>query len=218
MRTVRIRGHMRHLLLSLGLIAAGLTVATAARLGPSPDAVDPALPATLEEVRAEVDRLIQRENALSNEIERLERTDRVVVDTALNQLFLVSNGQIVLAAPCSTGSGEELIDPVDGRKWTFDTPRGQFRISSRSRNPVWRKPDWAFIEEGQRPPTNDASRFEAGVLGDYALGFGDGYFIHGTLYTRLIGQNVTHGCIRLGDEDLEALVARTKVGTTLLVF
>jgi len=44
---------------------------------------------------------------------------------------------------------------------------------------------------------------EAGVLGDYALGFGQGYFIHGTLYTRLLGRNVTHGCIRVADKDLE---------------
>ena len=46
-------------------------------------------------------------------------------------------------------------------------------------------------------PTNAADRVEQGVLGEYALGFGKGYFIHGTLYTRLLGKNVTHGCIRL---------------------
>ena len=40
-------------------------------------------------------------------------------------------------------------------------------------------------------PTNPEQRFESDVLGDYALGFGKGYFIHGTLYARLLGKNVT---------------------------
>ena len=47
------------------------------------------------------------------------------------------------------------------------------------------KPDWAFIEEGRGDPGNFKDRVEEGSLGDFALGFGNGYFIHGTLYTRL---------------------------------
>ncbi len=31
----------------------------------------------------------------------------------------------------------------------------------------------------------------------------DGYIIHGTIFKTLLGKRVTHGCIRLGDEDLE---------------
>ena len=40
-------------------------------------------------------------------------------------------------------------------------------------------------------------------LGDYALALGDGYLIHGTIYKRFLGMPVTHGCVRLNDEDLE---------------
>jgi len=61
--------------------------------------------------------------------------------------------------------------------------------------PSWVKPDWAFIEEGEDIPKNYYDRIEEGVLGDYALEIGNGYFIHGTLYTRLLGKSVTHGCI-----------------------
>ncbi len=85
-------------------------------------------------------------------------------------------------------------------------------------NPVWRKPDWAFIEERKEPPEDPAARLEAGVLGDYALAFGNGYFIHGTLYTRLLGKNVTHGCIRLGDRDLEGVFSHVSVGTPVVIF
>jgi L,D-transpeptidase ErfK/SrfK len=83
---------------------------------------------------------------------------------------------------------------------------------------VWVKPDWAFLEEGMSVPSNPADRVESGILGDYALGFGKGYFIHGTLYTRLLGKNVTHGCIRLRDDDLKTVYKLAKVGTPLIIF
>jgi L,D-transpeptidase ErfK/SrfK len=56
------------------------------------------------------------------------------------------------------------------------------------------------------------------VLGEYALGFGKGYFIHGTLYTRLLGKNVTHGCIRLNDDDLKSVYQLARVGTPIMIF
>lgn len=140
----------------------------------------------------------------------------VVVDTASNRLYLRKGDQVLLDAKCSTGSGLKLV--TDQREWTFQTPRGGFRVISKTKNPVWRKPDWAFLEEGEPPPTNEADRFERGVLGDYALGIGDGYFIHGTLYSRLLGRNVTHGCIRLGEEDLEFLARNVPMGTRVFIF
>jgi len=61
-------------------------------------------------------------------------------------------------------------------------------MQSKLTNPAWVKPDWAFIEEGLEVPHNQADWVEQGVLGEHALGFGKGYFIHGTLYTRLLGK------------------------------
>jgi L,D-transpeptidase YbiS len=84
--------------------------------------------------------------------------------------------------------------------------------------PVWRKPDWAFLEEGEPLPARDGDRMEYGVLGSFALGIGDGYYIHGTLYTRLLGQNVTHGCIRLSEADLDRLVDLAPLGTPVFIF
>ena len=42
--------------------------------------------------------------------------------------------------------------------------------------------------------------------------------IHGTLYTRLLGRNVTHGCIRLGKEDLRAVWAAAPIGTPVYIY
>ena len=86
------------------------------------------------------------------------------------------------------------------------------------KDPVWNKPDWAFIEEGQPIPRDAAERVDTYSLGDYALYLGDGYLIHGTLYQRLLGRSVTHGCVRLGDEDLEAVWKAAGVGTRVYIF
>ncbi|HBP86338.1 MAG TPA: L,D-transpeptidase [Nitrospirales bacterium] len=143
----------------------------------------------------------------------------LVVDTAQNRVSLRKGNRILYSAVASTGSGARLQDPRNpANGWVFDTPRGVFTISSKIKNPAWNKPDWAFIEEGQPIPTKPKDRIETGVLGDYALGFGNGYFIHGTLYTRMLGTNVTHGCIRLGDEPLKYVFNHVPLGTTLIIF
>lgn len=139
----------------------------------------------------------------------------IVVDTAFNRLYLKEGDDVLLDAVCSTGSGAEL--ETERRSWTFDTPRGKFRIRSKVEDPVWRKPDWAFLEEGLPIPKNNAGRFEKGVLGEYALEFKRGYFIHGTLYNNLLGQSVTHGCIRLRSEDLIYLGQNVPVGTPVYI-
>ena len=96
------------------------------------------------------------------------------------------------------------------RQWVFDTPRGSFEVLSRAENPVWRKPDWAFVEEGQPIPKNPGDRLDYGSLGEYALYFGNGYMIHGTLYERLLGRAVSHGCIRVGRDDLRKVWAASR--------
>ncbi|MDF0675869.1 MAG: L,D-transpeptidase [Nitrospira sp.] len=143
----------------------------------------------------------------------------ILVDTARNRLYVKHQAHVVLDAIASTGSGTILDKPGEGNsQWVFDTPRGEFLVKSKLTNPTWIKPDWAFIEEGLAVPRNAADRAEQGVLGEYALGFGQGYFIHGTLYTRLLGKNVTHGCIRLNDSDLKGVYKLARVGTPIMIF
>lgn len=142
----------------------------------------------------------------------------LVIDTARNVLYVKNNGKVIREAVASSGSGGLLIEPNGKRRWVFDTPRGEFAVESKKRQPVWMKPDWAFIEEGKPLPHNAKDRLEGGVLGDFALGFGDSYFIHGTLYTRLLGRNVTHGCVRLGDEDLKHVFRLADIGTKLYIY
>jgi L,D-transpeptidase YbiS len=142
----------------------------------------------------------------------------IVVDTAANRLYLKNGTAVVREAVISCGSGDVLDEPGGTRRWMFDTPRGGFAVQSKLVNPTWIKPDWAFIEEGEKPPADFNSRVDNDSLGDYALGFGDGYFIHGTLYSRLLGRNVTHGCVRVGDKDLKYLFESVGPGTRIFIY
>jgi L,D-transpeptidase YbiS len=142
----------------------------------------------------------------------------IVVDTLGNRLYLKKGPKVLREAVCSTGTGGVLTDPATGRRWVFDTPRGSHRVIDKKRDPVWNKPDWAFIEEGEPVPKDPAARRDDFSLGDYALYLGDGYLIHGTLYQRLLGRGVTHGCVRLGDEDLEAVFKAAPVGTRVYIY
>ncbi len=141
-----------------------------------------------------------------------------VIDTAGNRVYLRRGEETLAEMVASCGSGNILEDPKTGRSWVFDTPRGEFRIESKLTDPVWMKPDWAFIEEGEEIPGRPGDRAEPGMMGDYALGIGKGYFIHGTLYKRMLGRNVSHGCVRLGDGDLERLYNTLPIGARVIIF
>ena len=142
----------------------------------------------------------------------------IVVDSMNNRVFMKRGEVIELDAVASTGSSKTLRDPASDREWVFVTPRGEFRVREERRNPVWTKPDWAFIEEGLPIPRTRAEREERGSLGEHGLYFGDGYIIHGTLYERLLGRSVSHGCIRLGRDDLRQVAAAAGVGTRIFIF
>jgi len=143
----------------------------------------------------------------------------IVIDQTHNRLYLKKDDDVLLEGVCSAGSGMVLRESGGkNREWVFDTPRGRFEVLSRSEKPVWRKPDWAFIEEGEPIPKNPGDRLEYGTLGEYALYFGNGYMIHGTLYERLLGRAVSHGCIRVGRDDLRKVWANTRLGTPIFIY
>ncbi|HRC84233.1 MAG TPA: L,D-transpeptidase family protein [Thermoanaerobaculia bacterium] len=143
----------------------------------------------------------------------------VVVDTYENHLRVYKNGELLRDARCSTGSGTVLKDPRTGKVWIFDTPLGEHEVQRKVKDPIWSKPDWAFIEEGyQPPPAGSKERFDDFSLGAYGLYLGDGYIIHGTVFQTLLGRRVTHGCIRLGDDDLEYVYKTVPLGSKVYLF
>lgn len=68
------------------------------------------------------------------------------------------------------------------------------------------------------PPVTTPQRHFPGVLGKYRLELGSGYGIHGTDEPDKIGQNVSHGCVRLGDTDIEKLYGIANVGDEVIIY
>lgn len=170
--------------------------------------------------------LIGAEKNLNREIALLDiklkskrpRSYFLVINSASNEFVLYRDEKIIQKDKCSTGS-YILLKNGEQQQWMFNTPRGAFRIQGKITSPVWKKPDWAFIEEGLPVPSaNHYTRFEYGVLGDYALSLGHGYLIHGTLYQRFLGLPVTHGCIRLNDANLELIYQSLQVGSRVYIY
>lgn len=64
--------------------------------------------------------------------------------------------------------------------------------------------DYEIIEKAMYP---------GGVFGTRWMQFWDGYGIHGTIQPELIGQMVSHGCVRMHNEDVERLYPQTPLGT-----
>jgi hypothetical protein len=68
------------------------------------------------------------------------------------------------------------------------------------------------------PPFGTNARRYKGVLGDYRLNMGDGYAIHGTNKPETIGQAVSHGCVRMRNEDIARLYDMVEVGTPVFIY
>lgn len=68
------------------------------------------------------------------------------------------------------------------------------------------------------PPYGTSARRYMGVLGTRRLDLGDGYGIHGTDEPQSIGKSVSHGCVRLRNEDIEKLYPMVAVGTPVYIY
>jgi lipoprotein-anchoring transpeptidase ErfK/SrfK len=185
-----------------------------------PAALPAKVPTGDKELKQLVSRLDRRSRDLAARLKAAApRGVYIVIDQTQNRLYLKRDDDTLLEARCSAGSGMVLKESVGKkREWVFDSPRGRFEVLSMLRNPTWAKPDWAFVEEGQPIPTNPADRLETGSLGEYALYFGNGYMIHGTLYERLLGRAVSHGCIRVGRDDLRQVWANARIGMKIFIY
>lgn len=142
----------------------------------------------------------------------------IIVNTTINRFELRNSRDTIRTGVCSTGKDQLLIGN-NGKQWLFKTPKGMFSVLLKRKNAPWIKPDWAYIEEGRKPPpARSSDRIEEGSLGEYQISIGDNYMLHGTLYQRFLGLPVTHGCVRLGDEDLALIFNSLEKGSKVFIF
>ncbi len=187
---------------------------------------DVVLPGPTDELEARVNALEQEAARVEDEIRGLKNMlaamddDEIylVVDTENNRLTMRQGKNVLLTAKVGTGS-RQTVEEETGRGWYFESPTGSLTVLDKERNPVWIRPDWSYAEENMPvPDEHDPERIVRGVLGKYALILGNGYKIHGTKWTKLLGTHFTHGCISVGAEDLETLYNAVKIGTKVYIY
>jgi L,D-transpeptidase ErfK/SrfK len=112
--------------------------------------------------------------------------------------------------------------PVSIGKMDWNTPLGRTTIVSKAKDAPWIPPKSVREEHAKRGeilpeivpggPDNPMGRYKM------ALGIpGGAYLIHGTNRPAGIGMQVTHGCMRLYPEDIEALYGMVPVGTPVTI-
>lgn len=68
------------------------------------------------------------------------------------------------------------------------------------------------------PPVGTRARQYADVLGTHRLNLGDGYALHGTQSVKQLGQSVSHGCVRLHNDQIAQLYALANVGDEVIIY
>ncbi|MBK5273981.1 MAG: L,D-transpeptidase family protein [Desulfuromonadales bacterium] len=68
------------------------------------------------------------------------------------------------------------------------------------------------------PPLGTSQRRFEGVLGTHRLNIGNGYGMHGTNRPETIGRAVSHGCVRLLNEDIAKLYEMVPIGTPVYIY
>jgi len=168
---------------------------------------------------AQIAQLQLRVEQLRHEYEKLlPKKNYLIISTSDNEVTLMYKSEVLHRGRCSTGSFVLLKAP-DSRQWLFRTPRGQFKVNVKLKDPSWYKPDWAYIEEGKPIPSiYSPTRWQDEVLGKFALGFGPAFMIHGTIYKRFLGLPATHGCVRLDDEDMQIVFHKLTHGCKIFIY
>jgi len=118
----------------------------------------------------------------------------IFVDKSQNILMLKDGDEVLKIYTVSTGANNS-------------TPVGEFTITTKLINPVW------FNKGIVVPPESPQN-----VLGTRWLGFDlQGYGIHGTVEPETIGQQVTAGCVRMVNEQVEELYTIVPIGTKVKI-
>lgn len=135
------------------------------------------------------------------------QSETVAVDTPYRVVVNLTNRQVELY------EGETQLKAYDAAigQDEWQTPTGQFTVLQMQKNPAWEHPiTGEVIEPGADNP-----------LGTHWVGFwqGDGTQIgfHGTNQEDLIGQAVSHGCVRMRNDDIADLYQYLQLGVPVEV-
>lgn len=125
--------------------------------------------------------------------------NRLVLKLQERRVYLYQGDEVLISYPVAIG------------KKGWETPTGNFQIIQKVRQPSWQHPwNGTIFPPGPENP-----------LGERWIGFwtdGKNYIgFHGTPGENLIGQAVSHGCVRMRNRDVKTLFELVKMGTPVIV-
>jgi lipoprotein-anchoring transpeptidase ErfK/SrfK len=128
----------------------------------------------------------------------------IVVKTAERRLYFSLDGYHALRFPVGVGKS--------GMQWT-----GVTRVAGKYVRPAWSPPEIIRRKNPNLPDVIPGGS-PHNPMGAAALTLGDGeYAIHGTNRPSSIGRFVSHGCIRMHNDDIRELFRMVSVGTPVIV-
>src|ERR671933_139076 len=129
----------------------------------------------------------------------LTKGTHLVIKLGDRRVYVYKNQKLKVTYPIAIG------------KAGWETPIGNYKVMDKQRNPIWEEP-WTgkVILDG---PNNPLGLRWIGFWTDgrNSIGF------HGTSAENLVGQAVSHGCIRMRNRDVVALYEQVKLGTPVTV-
>lgn len=124
---------------------------------------------------------------------------RLVLNLRERRVYVYQNDRVVARYPVAIG------------RPGWETPTGDFQVLDMQKNPAWIHPFNGKVI----PPGSD------NPLGVRWIGFwtdGNNFIgFHGTPQENLIGQAVSHGCVRMRNKDIGALFEQVALGTPVIV-
>jgi lipoprotein-anchoring transpeptidase ErfK/SrfK len=181
-----------------------LVLFSARRREPQPKSAAPKLPIPqvlsvthLLAIKPEVKRVSPVTPLIKNAI--ASSSSRIVVDLSEAKVYTYWGEWLLATYPVAVGQPG------------WETPLGTFKVQKKLRNPVWQQPiTGELIRTG---PDNPLGNRWIGFWSDgrHHIGF------HGTNKEQLVGQPVSHGCLRMRNTDIQALYEQVVIGTPIVV-
>ncbi|WP_009632488.1 L,D-transpeptidase [Synechocystis sp. PCC 7509] len=130
---------------------------------------------------------------------RNTQTTNLVLKLSDRRVYLYRGDKLATSYPVAIG------------KAGWETPVGSYKVMEMQRDPVWEHP-WTgkLVPPGAKNPLG-ARWIGFWTDGKNFIGF------HGTPQEKLVGQAVSHGCVRMRNQDILALYAQVDVGTPVTV-
>lgn len=142
-----------------------------------------------------VQKVVPEPSAAVSELPEIE----VRVKLAVRQVELYKDGELIEQYPVAIGQDD------------WQTPAGTFEVLQMQQQPAWQHPiTQEVIEPG---PDNPLGTHWIGFWTDGTSQIG----FHGTNQEELIGQAVSHGCIRMRNQDIQKLYGYLALGTRVVV-